>query len=135
NMGSVQLGWGYAKGLLTQPGGLIDEYEKMMLDPENQDLETLAKELFATEVFAFGDKQFAATLDMLKTAYNGMFQANFVAGLSAGINGEQAETSPQEMMTAFFYILNERPNDVVIPNTLIGFKIKSTAIAEKQLQR
>lgn len=135
NMGSVQLAWGQAKGFLTQPGGPIDEYQKFMLDPENQDLETLAKELFATEVFAFGDKQFAPTLDMLKTAYNGMLQASFVAGFSAELKGERVETTPQDMMTAFFYILNERLNDVVIPNTLIGFKIKSTAIAEKQLQR
>ncbi len=135
NMGSVQLAWGQAKAFLTQPGGPIDEYQKFMFDPENQDLETLAKELFATEVFAIGDKQFAPTLDMLKTAYNGMLQASFVAGFSAEIKGEPVETTPEEMMTAFFYILNERLNDIVIPNTLIGFKIKSTAIAEKQLQR
>jgi hypothetical protein len=135
NMGSVQLGWGQAKGFMTQPGGPIDEYQKLMLDPDNKDLETLAKELFATEVFAIGDKQFAPTLDMLKTAFNGMQHASIVAGFSAQLKGERANTSPEEMMTAFFYILNERLNDVVIPNTLLGFKIKSTAIAEKQLQR
>lgn len=135
NMGSVQLGWGQAKGFLTQPGGPLDEYQKLMLDPENKDLETLAKELFATEVFAIGDKQFAPTLDMLKTAYNGMLHASIVANFSAELKGERVNTSPEEMMTAFFYILNERLSDVVIPNTLLGFKIKSTAIAEKQLQR
>ena len=135
NMGSVQLGWGQAKGFLAQPGGPIDEYQKLMLDPENKDLETLAMELFATEVFAIGDKQFAPTLDMLKTAYNGMLHASIVAGFSAELKGERVETSPEEMMTAFFYILNERLSDVVIPNTLLGFKINSTAIAEKQLQR
>jgi hypothetical protein len=135
NMGSVQLAWGQAKGFLAQPGGPIDEYQKLMLDPENQELETLVKELFATEVFAIGDKQVAPTLDMLKTAYNGMLHATFVANFSAQIKGELAENSPEDLMMAFFYILNERLNDVVIPNTLLGFKIKSTEIAEKQLQR
>lgn len=135
NMGSVQLGWSQAKGFLAQPGGPIDEYQKFMLDPDNQGLDTLIKELFATEVFMIGDKQFAPTLDMLKTAYNGIFQAGIVAGFSAEIKGERNDPSPEQMMAAFFYILNERLDDVVIPNTLIGFKIKSTDIAEKQLQR
>lgn len=135
NMGSIQLGWAQAKAFLAQPGGPIDEYQKIMLDPENKDLETLAKELFATEVFVIGDKQFAPTFDMLKTAYSGIFQAALVAGFSAEIKGERNDPSPEEMMAAFFFILNERINDVVIPNTLIGFKIKSTEIAEKQLQR
>jgi hypothetical protein len=135
NMGSIQLAIAQAKGFLAQPGGPIDEYQKFMLDPDNEGLDTLVKELFATEVFMIGDKQFAPTLDMLKTAYNGIFHASLVAGFSASLNGEQNEPSPEEMMAAFFFILNERLNDVVIPNTLIGFKIKSTEIAEKQLQR
>ncbi|MGC4005062.1 MAG: hypothetical protein QM811_18895 [Pirellulales bacterium] len=134
-MGSVQFGWGMLKGQLSQPGGPLDEYQKFMLEEENVELQELLIDMASTEIFVYGDKQFAPTFGTVMGAINNMQYSGMFAGIVANANGNQQPQGPEVQLAAFMHGLNDDLQNVTIPTTLVGFKIKDPAKAEKQLVR
>ncbi len=69
-MQSVQMALNMARSQLEQPGGPKEQWESFIRNPDNERLLETLKDMASTEVFIYGDKQFADFLGLSIEAFN-----------------------------------------------------------------
>jgi hypothetical protein len=106
--------------------------EAALNDPEVRKLLDLGLDMIGQEVFLCGEASVADALELLQGAAN---SARFGPAL-AKLSGEGKNVDPGKLrVAAMISALAENTSLIKVPEMMVGFKVKNTALAKEQLAR
>ncbi len=119
---------------MNQPGGPFEEYNQLMKDPDNQQLQELLLDMLRTRCLSG-----VISKHRNRSRIDRSFELNALYPYDDwhfGRINNQAPPDPEKAMAiAVLETLNQRLDDVQIPNIMIGFKLSKPELSDKQLQR
>lgn len=129
NSAPVQMGLMMLQSQLDDPDGPLAMVKAEMDKPENKELLALLADMFADEVFVYGDREWAN----LYQAYFDIYREMYASMLESGAIGRMEDDD-----AVFAEILDpivDRLDELKIPTLVIGFRISDADRAHRQLAR
>lgn len=111
------------------PGTWANQIEALRADPNVKPVIELVKDMFAQEVFVYGDKDiadFVALAQGLNTTFR-------FSGVAASMSGEPQD--PQAQLSTVLTYLHENMDRIKVPGLLVGFRLSDVGRAQKELAR
>lgn len=128
--------WEFTK---MDPESPVVQFEEWLDDPANKQLSEVVLNMVSDEVFIYGGKGFAESIEVLQTVSNATNQANYarqakiLAGSSEDIDAIMEDSA--FAMRAMLLSLTEQLDKLKTPEFVIGFRLEDTKPAEEQLKR
>jgi hypothetical protein len=132
NMPAVQMGMMFMQFQLSDPQSPLAQAKEMLDAPENQELLAVLADMANEEMFLYGSASYLDLIDLLQTINtNNQFAPIIAAIQGEGRSGNAAAVQQQQMMK----VLAENLDSLVVPDTVIGFKITKSDESLTQLER
>jgi len=129
-MPSVKQGLDLYEEQSEDPESPAAQFQQYMQSPQMQDLVGLLKEMFAEDVFCFGDQQYSKLIRLVQEVSNTVQYGSMLAELS----GESGDLGPEELQAALLLdALAGNLDAIEFPTTVVGFKIDDVKQAERNL--
>ncbi len=132
NMPVVQMGLAMYHIQAANPQGPAGRFKAAMENPEIQEIVGLLVEMTSDEVFFYGDESWVGFVQLMQ-AINGANQCAPLMILLAGQNENIDQDNIQAAM--FVKVLSDNIDKIAVPNMIVGFKLKNTEKATKQLDK
>ncbi len=132
NMPVVQMGLAMYHIQAANPQGPAGQFKAAMENPEIQEIVGLLVEMTSDEVFFYGDESWVEFVQLMQ-AINGANQCTPLMVLLAGQNENIDQDNIQAAM--FMKVLSDNIDKITVPNMVVGFKLKDTEKATRQLDK
>lgn len=130
DMPSVQEALRLYEDQSNQPGQPAAKVKEAMELPVVADVIGLAKDMFAQDVFIFGDDRYPEFVRLVRDVGNATRYGPMVAKLTGESEGvDEGKLQAKLLLSA----LAERADSIVVPTTILGFKITDKDRAERNL--
>jgi len=129
NSAPVQMGLLMLQAQLDDPDGPLAVVKAEMDKPENKELLALLADMFADEVFVYGDREWANVYQ----AYFDIYRQMYTSMLESGAIGRMEEDDA--VFAEILEPLIDRLDELKIPTLVIGFRISDADRANRQLAR
>lgn len=129
----VQMGLAMYQTQLAVPGSGPAKLQAALENPEIRKIVDLAADMVGDEVFMYGDESCADFLELLQTINTAqsygplVMHAMHQAGATEGLDPSKFQAA------AMLSALADDTDLIVVPNVVVGFKLKSTDLAKEQL--
>jgi len=125
----VQFGLMWLQSQLDDPDGALANIKAEMEKPENKELMALMSDMFADEVFVYGDREWASLYETYFDIYREVYGAMLKPGMAERMEADDA---------TFEKVLGpivDRLDELKIPTLVIGFHVSDSELANRQLTR
>ena len=129
----VKKGWDLLHEEWNKEDGPLSKVKQWYKEDANRALVSLFGDMVADEVFIYGGKGSAEFLALLQEL-QGVYQYGPLMSLLEGKNPAAAQR-PEERARLLLRALADQPERIVIPELVIGFRLKNAELARAQLKR
>jgi len=125
----VQMAWNLYLMQATVPGSVPARIQNALRDPDARKTFDVVADMLSDEVFCFGDRHFMDAVAILQEVGNAVRYGSLVAKVGGG-----DELSDQQLqMRAVLTALVKRMDALVVPDLVMGFKLRDAQRAKDQL--
>lgn len=129
NSAPVQLGLMWLQTQLDDPDNPLAWIKEEIDKPENNELLALLSDMFAHEVFVYGDREWAR----LYKAYFDIYREVYTSMFDAGVIGRMEDDDA--VFEVILPSIVDRLDELKIPTLVMGFRISDADRANRQLAR
>jgi hypothetical protein len=120
---SVKEGLEQLEAMRRMPGGPLEQLNNFIEAPEYADVRKLLADMVSNEIFIYGDSSYGD----LVALFGAINSANRLGAIGGG-------GDPLAQPRALLRALNENREQLQVPGTLIGFRLKDTELGKQQLK-